>query len=116
LEAAAITTAQAAVLSVVAADDPVTQRVVADQLGLNESAVTAMVTRLLGMGLLERERDDADARAWRLRLSGHGRATLKRIEGPFGRVNRTMESVLEPDEIARFAEYLGRISAAFDED
>ncbi len=116
LRAAKITTAQAAVLSVVvAADQPVTQRVVADQLGLNESAVTAMTNRLLRMDLLERERDDADARAWRLRLSEQGRAALKRIEQPFRRINQKLESVLEPDEIARLADYLKRIGAAFDE-
>ncbi len=100
---------------VVAADQPVTQRVVADQLGLNESAVTAMTNRLLRMDLLERERDDADARAWRLRLSEQGRAALKRIEQPFRRINQKLESVLEPDEIARLADYLKRIGAAFDE-
>lgn len=116
LRAAKITTAQAAVLSVVvAADQPVTQRVVADQLGLNEFAVTAMTNWLLRMNLLERERDDADARAWRLRLSEQGRAALKRIEQPFRRVNQKLESVLEPDEIARLADYLKRIGAAFDE-
>ena len=116
LRAAKITTAQAAVLSVVvAADQPVTQRVVADQLGLNESAVTAMTNRLLRLNLLERERDDADARAWRLRLSEQGHAALTRIEKPFRRVNQRLESVLEPDEIARLADYLGRIGAAFDE-
>lgn len=116
LRAAKITTAQAAVLSVVvAADQPVTQRVVADQLGLNESAVTAMTNRLLRMNLLERERDDADARAWRLRLSEQGRAALKRIEQPFRRINQKLESALEPDEIARLADYLKRIGAAFDE-
>jgi len=115
LQAAEITTAQAAVLAIVAADQPVTQRVVADRLGLNESAVTAMVSRLLRMSLLERERDDADARAWRLCLTEAGRAALKRIEKPFRRVNEIIESVLDPDEIARLADYLGRIGAAFDE-
>lgn len=116
LRAAKITTAQAAVLSVVvAAGQPVTQRVVADQLGLNESAVTAMTNWLLRMNLLERERDDADARAWRLRLSEQGRAALKRIEQPFRRINQKLESALEPDEIARLADYLKRIGAAFDE-
>jgi MarR family transcriptional regulator, organic hydroperoxide resistance regulator len=116
LRAAKITTAQAAVLSVVVASErPVTQRVVADALGLNQSAVTAMTNRLLRMKLLERERDDADGRAWRLRLSEAGRAALRRIEQPFRRVNQTLEAALKPDEIARLADYLGRIGTAFDE-
>lgn len=99
LAAAEITTAQAAVLTLVARG-AVSQREVAMQLGLNESALTAMAQRLLGMGLLERVRDEADARAWQLRLSGDGRAALKRIDQPFRGINQTIETALTPDEIA----------------
>ena len=114
LAAAEITTAQAAVLTLVASG-AVTQREVATQLGLNESAVTAMARRLLGMGLLERVRDEADARAWQLRLSDDGRTALKRIELPFKRINQTIETVLSPEEIAHFADYLRRIAATFED-
>jgi MarR family transcriptional regulator, organic hydroperoxide resistance regulator len=114
LAAAEITTAQAAVLTLVAGG-AVNQREVATQLGLNESAVTAMARRLLGMGLLERVRDEADARAWQLRLSDDGRTALKRIELPFRRINQTIETVLSPEEIAHFADYLQRIGATFDD-
>ena len=114
LAAAEITTAQAAVLMLVAAGAN-SQREVATQLGLNESAVTAMARRLLGMGLLERVRDEADARAWQLRLSDEGRAALKRIELPFKRINQTIETVLSPEEITHFADYLRRIAVAFED-
>jgi len=114
LAAAEITTAQAAVLMLVAGG-AVSQREVATQLGLNESAVTAMARRLLGMGLLERVRDEADARAWQLRLSDDGRTALKRIDLPFKRINQTIESVLSPEEIAHFADYLRRIAVAFED-
>ncbi len=115
LAAAEITTAQAAVLALTSTGEPVTQREVASQLGVNESGMTAMVRRLLDMGLLERVRDEADARAWRLRPSDEGRAALKRIEQPFKRINQTIETVLAPDEIARLADYLTRIAIAFDQ-
>ena len=114
LAAAEITTAQAAVLTLVAGG-AVSQREVATQLGLNESAVTAMARRLLGMGLLERVRDEADARAWQLRLSDDGRTALKRMELPFKRINQTIETVLSPEEITHFADYLRRIAATFDD-
>ena len=114
LAAAEITTAQAAVLMLVAGG-AVSQREVATQLGLNESAVTAMARRLLGMGLLERARDATDARAWQLRLSDDGRAALKRVDLPFRRINQTIESVLSPEEIALFADYLRRMATAFDD-
>jgi len=114
LAAAEVTTAQAAVLTLVARG-AVTQREVATQLGLNESAVTAMARRLLDMGLLERVRDESDARAWQLRLSSQGRAALKRIDQPFKGINQAMETALNADEIGRLADYLQRIAAEFDE-
>lgn len=115
LAAADITTAQAAVLLLVGSGRAVTQREVAVQLGLNEFAVAAMALRLIGVGLLERVRDAADARAWRLSLSDYGRTALKRIEQPFKRINQTIETVLDKEEIMHFTDYLGRIASAFDD-
>src|SRR5947207_9341051 len=120
LAAAAINTAQSAVLSIVSGEvvarGSVTQREVARQLGINESAMTAMVTRLCGMGLLDRERDTDDVRAWSLKLTDEGRATRKRVEQPFRRVNQTIETALTATELARLADYLSRIAAAFGDD
>ena len=115
MAAAGITTAQAAVLSIVAADGPVTQRSVARRLGLNESAMTAMTARLCTMGLLERLPDQEDSRAWSLQVSADGRAALKRIEQPFRRINQKIEAVLDAEEIARLADYANRVGDAFEE-
>lgn len=116
MAAADITTAQSAVLMLTSTGEGgVTQREVATQLGVNESGMTAMVRRLLDMGLLERVRDETDARAWRLQPSDEGRAALKRIEPPFRRINQTIEAVLKPDEIAQLADYLTRIASAFED-
>ena len=112
--AAGVSTAQAAVLSIVAAQGPITQRAVARQLGLNESGMTAMTNRLLSMRLLERLRDENDARAWFLRLTREGRTALKRIESPFRGVNQTIERALDERELSLLAEYLSRIANAFE--
>ena len=114
MAATRITTAQAAVLSIVASDGPVTQRSVARKLGLNESAMTAMTARLCNMGLLERQPDPDDSRAWSLQVSAEGRAALKRIEQPFRRINQRIEAVLNAEEIARLADYASRIIDAFE--
>lgn len=113
LEAAGVTTAQAAVLSVIAAEREATQRSVARQLGINESAITAMVARLMNMNLVERIRDRDDARTWRLRLTAEGRAGLKRIEAPFRRINERIEATIEAGELELLAAWLGRIGKAF---
>lgn len=114
LAAAEITTAQAAVLTLVARG-AATQREVATLLGINESALTAMTARLRRMGLLERVRDKTDARAWQLRLSDDGRAALRRIDQPFKRINQTFETVLSHEEITHLADCLQRIVSAFDD-
>ncbi len=114
LAEAEINTAQAAVLAVIGAQGSATQRDVAGQLGINESAMTPMVGRLLEMGLLKRVRDDDDVRAWRLLLSDNGRSALKRVEQPFRHINQKIEAVLTAEEIMRLADYLKRIAATFD--
>jgi MarR family transcriptional regulator, organic hydroperoxide resistance regulator len=113
LQASGVTTAQAAVLAVVAANREATQRSVARQLGINESAVTAMVARLMDMRLIERVRDDEDARTWRLHLTAEGRAGLKKIEGPFRTINARLEAALDASELEHLSDYLGRIGEAF---
>jgi|CXWL01.1.fsa_nt_gi DNA-binding MarR family transcriptional regulator len=113
LDAAGITTAQAAVLAVIAESGPVAQRAVANLLGLNESAVTAMVARLMDIDLLVRVRDAADARAWRLSLSPSGRQALERAATPFRKINGAIESALSPAEAAQLADFLTRVGKAF---
>jgi DNA-binding MarR family transcriptional regulator len=115
IAAAGITTAQAAVLSIVATEGSASQRSVARKLGLNESAMTAMTTRLRHLGLLDRLPDAEDSRAWSLRLTADGRAALKRIEQPFRQINQKIEKALDADEIAALADYVKRISDAFEE-
>ena len=114
LAEAKINTAQAAALAVIGAQGSATQRDVAGQLGINESAMTPMVGRLLKMGLLKRVRDEDDVRAWRLRLSADGRSALKRVEQPFRGINQRIEAVLTAEEIMQLADYLKRIASTFD--
>jgi DNA-binding MarR family transcriptional regulator len=113
LEAAGVTTAQAAVLTIVAAGENVTQRDVAGALRLNESAVTAMVTRLAKLRLLERARSGTDSRAWRLCLTNAGQAALRASRGSFASINARIEGELSRQEIKQLASCLDRLSAAF---
>ena len=113
MDVADLTTAQAAVLSLLISEERVTQRAVAETLGQNESAVTAMIRRLMKLGYVARRRDKADARAWLLEITDSGRAALDAIAGPFGRINETFDKALSAQEAAALADYLKRISTAF---
>jgi MarR family transcriptional regulator, organic hydroperoxide resistance regulator len=111
--AAQLTTAQAAVLTIVAAGDRVTQRDVALGLHLNESAVTAMVLRLVRLRLLERVRSQDDPRAWHLSLSKRGRTALAFSRAAFASVNGRIERQFSQREIAQLVEYLNRLTEIF---
>lgn len=113
LDSASITTAQAAVLSILKNEGQASQRTIADALGQNESAVTAMVKRLLKLGYVERARSDLDGRAWVLTLTEGGMIALEQVSEPFLDVNTILDDVLDRGEAAKLADYLDRISRAF---
>ena len=115
LEASGVTTAQAAVLAIIAGEGSATQSSIARQLGLNESAITAMVGRLVGMKLLQRSRDKVDRRAWNLRLTAQGRSALKELDKPFQGINTRISSVLDTEELVALSAALARLLEAFDE-
>jgi DNA-binding MarR family transcriptional regulator len=115
LDAAGISVAQAAVLTVAASGPNVTQRDVAKALRLNESAVTTMVPRLLKLGLLERTPNANDSRAWRLSPTDSGEAALQASRKAFAPVNARIESELSEIEIEQLAGLLDRITEAFEE-
>ena len=115
VEASELTTAQASVLNVVAGFSSCKQKMVAQQLGLNESAITAMVTRLIRDGYLSRNRAQTDARTWLLSLTPKGRDALGHVAAPFGAANTRLETALTDAEIVQLADMLKRVTDAFED-
>lgn len=113
LESAGVTTAQAAVLALVGDGTAVTQRDVALQLGLNESAITALVDRLERAGVIARARNPTDGRAWRLILTLPGQQALERARAPMAAINRRLDRAAPPAERAVLLGCLDRIEAEF---
>jgi DNA-binding MarR family transcriptional regulator len=114
-ETAGLTTAQAAVLAVIAAGDAVTQRSVATSLRLQEPAVTGMVGRLLKLGLVERTPSDVDSRAWNLRLSEDGQAAMRSARASFSAINARIDATLSEKELQRVVDCLDRLAREFDD-
>ncbi len=114
LEESGLTTAQAGVLSAIAEKDAVTQKDVADCLLLNESAVTAMVNRLMKLGYISRERDEKDKRAWVLRLTDTGEEALEKTKEPFSRINEVIEEAVDRGDIEDFVGKLNALTEAFE--
>lgn len=68
--------------------DGLTQRELANRLGIEPPTVTKMLQRMEQTGLIRREPDPADARLSRVSLTDHGRAQRAEIE----RIWTTLES------------------------
>ncbi len=113
-DSAGLTTAQAAVLSIIAKDGPVTQRFVADKLSQRESAVMTMVNRLLAADYISRQRSASDGRAWELTISANGLQALSNIKAPFALINDVLDKNIDAKDADRLAVSLKKILAALD--
>lgn len=107
---AGVTAAQAAVMFVIARERGTTQRRVAEQLKLNESAVTGMVGRLMEAGFVARAPSPTDGRAWTVTLTPAGEAALDRFRVNLDALNAEITAALGGEaEVARFADGLRAI-------
>lgn len=107
-----VTAAQAAVMFVIARERGTTQRRVAEQLKLNESAVTGMVGRLMEAGFVARAPSPTDGRAWTVTLTPVGEAALDRFRVNLDALNAEITAALGGEaEVARFADGLRAILA-----
>ncbi len=64
-------------------DTPLSQRELAERLQLEKSSVSRLAAEMERKGLLERERDPANRRLYRLRLTDHGREAHKAMGAAF---------------------------------
>ena len=102
-----LTVAQVAVLNAVAATAAATQRDVAALLGVNESAVTAMVRRLIDSGHLSRT--DRDGRTRLLELTDLGTTATRASARAFAPVNAELAGDLTAAEVHELADRLRAI-------
>ena len=113
-EASGLTTAQSAVMTIIAQEGPITQRRIADMLFQRESAVTAMAARLLKAGYIVRERSREDARAWQLTATNDGLSALARVKIAFDKINAILDERSADKEMDKLANSLEEILGAFD--
>jgi DNA-binding MarR family transcriptional regulator len=88
-----LTRQQFCTLVVLSQNDGITQRRLAEAGGFDKSTLHEMLTRLIGRGLVERGRSEADRRALTLRITGPGRALLA---ATIPRVLAAQEAMLAP--------------------
>ncbi|MDI9245361.1 MarR family transcriptional regulator [Marinobacter sp. CHS3-4] len=114
-EAAELTTAQAAALSVVARHEPVSQRFIANELSQRESAVMTMTTRLQKADYVAKRRSATDGRAWDLTITEEGKAALSKMERPFAAINELIDQRLGSDGVDQLSEHLLNLLTALND-
>ncbi|GIJ68856.1 MarR family winged helix-turn-helix transcriptional regulator [Virgisporangium ochraceum] len=97
VDLAGVTTAQTGALFALHDAPRSTQRELAAALGQRESAVTAMVRRLLDAGLVERHPSPDDHRAHQLALTDYGVETLETVRPLVAEFNAMLRRVLGAD-------------------
>ncbi len=113
-EACGLTTAQAAVMTIVAEDGPVTQKHVAVKLSQRESAITAMAARLVKAGFISKVRSETDSRAYALEITDAGRNALQETRAAFGTINAKLDADINSTEMDVLAGQLEKILSTFE--
>jgi DNA-binding MarR family transcriptional regulator len=99
------------VLAVVATAQPVSQREISDQLGIDASDVVGVLDILEGAGLVERRRDPHDRRRHAVILTSKGESAAHRFEVLRAQAEARALAALEPDERRQLGELLDRALA-----
>lgn len=115
VNASRVTTAQAAVLTLVASGDGVTQNEMARRLGINESAITSMIAKLLDRRLVSRSRSKTDARARQIRITAKGKRALAKADVQFRKINSSLERIIGKSDVTEINRKLAAIAKGFHE-
>lgn len=89
--------------------EPMRHGDLADRVILSRTALTRLVDRLVGCGLVERLPDPRDQRAVRIGLTDAGRATRRAAARTNARVVRARFGVLDPTDLATLDALLRRL-------
>ncbi|MCW5772510.1 MAG: MarR family transcriptional regulator [Rhodospirillaceae bacterium] len=110
----ALTPGQFSQLSAIEASPGINQGRLAALFALDKSTLSPAIDALAKRGLVRRERDAEDGRAWALSLTAAGRQLLARMRAKVEAQERIIAAALAPGEQGRLVETLRRIEAALD--
>ena len=97
-------------LAAVAADEGLTQSQLVKATGIDRSTLAELVARMIGKGLLDRERSAADARAKAVRLTDKGREAMEAAAPKAAEADAALLKLLPSGKRSPFLSALARIS------
>jgi DNA-binding MarR family transcriptional regulator len=102
----------AAILVVIDAEGPMSQRALGRRLRIDKSPMVGLLDDLERLGLAERRRDDSDRRVQAVHLTSRGRAVLQRVTRLADEENERSFGVLDDDERSLLHDLLLRVAEA----
>ena len=90
--------------------DGMTQRSLADAMASDPNTITAILTRMLKAGLIERRTDPDDARCNRIRLKTKGRALHMQLQPLASTLQDDLLNDIPAEERDRFLAHLSKIA------
>jgi DNA-binding MarR family transcriptional regulator len=110
-ETTALTPRQYAVLATVEQNEGASQTMLVRRSGIDRSTLSEMMRRMMDRGLLVRERNREDARAYTVRLTEEGRRLLRQAEPIARHVDQMLLDAMPPE---RREEFLQRLSSVIE--
>lgn len=104
---------QAGALFFIAKNEGCLQKALSAATGLNQSAITGLISRMEKNGLIDRKPCSDDGRASRLYLSDKGAAKLSEIFPLLGELNTKIKGDFTEDELETVARFLNYINSSF---
>ncbi|GLZ11960.1 hypothetical protein Acsp04_21950 [Actinomadura sp. NBRC 104425] len=102
------------VLACVAVEGGMSQRQVSERLRMDPADVVSLVDVLEDNGYIERRRDPADRRRYRLDITEDGRLFLARRREAIHKLNQRLFAPLSPQEMEQFTDMILRVLARHD--
>lgn len=113
-QAAGLTPAQLRVLQIVAGRESATPKALANQMGVSQATVTALVDKLVTRGMVRREPSQTDRRQTNILVTAAGRDTLERAPDALQqRFVREFQSLADWEQ-AQLVSSLERVAAMLD--
>ena len=114
VKSAGLTTAQAAVLTIIINEGGTNHTYLARILRQQKSAITTMAERLEKAGYITKQGSDKDRRSWELRVTEVGIAAYKKMSAPRDRLNAIVDETLKEKRVIAFANDLRDLIKAFE--
>lgn len=109
LESLGIRARESGAIALLASEGPLSQQRLGQRMGVDRTTMVALVDELERKGLVARERDPADRRAYALHLTQKGRRLLTRATKAVGRAEDEFLSGLSADERRQLKDLLRRL-------